>query len=258
MLETSNTPVVHVPAEGLLRDAGALRRAVRAFGRAVGTDETAVAASLLLQAWAVSVTRPAIAGLVGSRRVPDLAASNTILHFDETQRPTGTALVTPRFAVVEGDEAAADSRAESVANDDALFAWVRSRLFDGHLGPLVEALHDVAPVGRRLLWGNVAAATAGAFAALTALEPHPFDPEHVLPEAARLLDWPGSPTAGLAELFSVTRHGATRLFVRRATCCLRYRLPDAPPTCLSCRLLPEAERQRRIALRLTPPTSSGR
>jgi len=38
--------------------------------------------------------------------------------------------------------------------------------------------------------------------------------------------------------------------VRRQTCCLRYRLPDAPPTCLSCRLLPEPERRRRISLRL--------
>jgi ferric iron reductase protein FhuF len=250
MLETANTPGLHLSAEGLLRDAGALHRTVRAFGRAAGADETAVAASLLLQAWAVSVTRPAIAGLVGARRVPDLSASNTLLLFDDRHRPAGTALVTDRFAVVDGDGAAADPRAESVADDDALFAWVRRRLFDGHLGPLVEALHDVAPVGRRLLWGNVAAATAGAFAALTALEPHPFDPEHVLPEAVRLLDWPGSPTAGLAELFPVPNDGGTRLFVRRATCCLRYRLRDAPPTCLSCRLITESDRHRRIALRL--------
>src|SRR5436305_330310 len=142
MLETSNTVAAPLSAEGLLRDAPALHRAVRAFGRAAGTDETAVAASLLLQAWAVSVTRPAIAGLVGARRVPDLAASNTILFFDEAHRPARTAAVTPRCAVVKGDEAAAGSWAESVADDDALFAWVRARLFDGHLGPLIEALHD--------------------------------------------------------------------------------------------------------------------
>src|SRR5438132_1180009 len=83
-------------------------------------------------------------------------------------------------------------------------------------------LDPLVPVGRRLLWGNVAAAVAGGFAALTALAERPFDPEHVLPEAARLLDAPGSPTAGLAELFPVTHDGATRLFVRRQTCCLRY------------------------------------
>ena len=193
-----------VPAERLLRDRPALGRIVRAYSRAAGTDETAVAASLLFQAWAVSVTRPAIAGLVGARRVPD---------------------------------------------EDALFAWARARLF-GQIGPLVEALHDLAPVGRRLLWGNAAAACAGGFAALAAEPGHPFDPDRLRADATRLLDWPGSPTEGLAELFPVPHGGGTRLFVRRRTCCLRYRLHDAPPTCLSCRLLPEPERRRRISLRL--------
>src|SRR2546421_186013 len=110
-----------VPAERLLRDRPALGRIVRAYSRAAGTDETAVAASLLFQAWAVSVTRPA------------------------------------------------------------------------------------GPAPRRGGWAG--------------LPPPP----------------PG---------------GAPRLFVRRRTCCLRYRLHDAPPTCLSCRLLPEPERRRRISLRL--------
>jgi hypothetical protein len=239
------------PAGWLVQDRSGLYRAVRAFGRSSGTDETAVATSLFVQAWAVNVTRAAIACLVGARRVPDVASSNTILLLDADYRPAHLALVAPRYAAVAGDsEAEADPRAHIVPDDDALFAWTRSRMFDGHLGPLVEALHDLATVGRRLLWGNVAAATAGGFAALSALPSHPFDPEHLLPEAARLLDVPGSPTEGLAELFPVPHDGGTRLFVRRQTCCLRYRLPDAPPTCLSCRLLPESERRRRIALRL--------
>ena len=136
-----------------------------------------------------------------------------------------------------------------MADDDALLDWTVRRLFDGHLGPLVDALHELAPVGRRLLWGNVAAAVAGGFAALSALPDHPFDPEHLLLEAPRLLDRPGSPTEGLVELFPFSHGDGTRLFVRRQTCCLRYRLHDAPPACLSCRLLP-SERQRRIGLRL--------
>jgi hypothetical protein len=240
-----------LPSGWLLQDRPALFRVVRTYGRAVGTGETAVATSLFCQAWAVSVTRAAIACLVGARRVPDLTSSNTMLLFDGAGRPSGSALVATRFAAVAGDDdAAADPRAEILPDDDALFAWTRARLFDGHLGPLVEALHDLAPVGRRLLWGNVAAATAGGFAALSALPVRPFDPEHLLPEAIRLLDAPGSPTEGLAELFPVAHQGGTRLFVRRQTCCLRYRLPDAPPICLSCRLLPEPERRRRIALRL--------
>ena len=60
-----------------LNDSPGLFRMVQAFGRTAGTDELAVATSLLCQAWAVSVTRPAIAGLVGARRVTDFGASNT-------------------------------------------------------------------------------------------------------------------------------------------------------------------------------------
>jgi ferric iron reductase protein FhuF len=238
-------------ADGLLDDRPALFRAVRAFGRAVGTGETAVAASLFGQAWAVGVTRPAIASLVADRRVPDVSAGNTVLRFDADHRPAGATPVTPRFAALAGDPvAAADPWAGLVADEDALFAWARARMFDAHLARLVDALHDLAPVGRRLLWGNVAAAAAGGFAAISTRPDHSLDLDGLRADAARLLDHPGSPTEGLAELFSVARNGAGRLFVRRQTCCLRYRLPDAPPTCLSCRLLPEAERLRRIRLRI--------
>jgi hypothetical protein len=265
MLETINTSLV---ASTALEDGPGLYRMVRAFGWAAGTDENAVAASLLCQAWAVSVTRSAIATLVGARRMPDMAASNTVLAINDEGRPAGASLLTPRFAAVAGDpEAPGDPQAEIVADEADLFAWARARLFDEHLGLLVEALHDLAlpqpthagaiggtppvpRVGRRLLWGNVAAATAGGFAVLSAPSTSPAEAERLVHRAQLLLDWPGSPTEGLAEVFPVTHDGGARLFVRRQTCCLRYRLPDAPPTCLSCRLVPERERRRRIALRL--------
>lgn len=239
-------------AAGALEDSPGLFRMVQSFGRTAGTDDLAVATSLLCQAWAVSVTRPAITGLVGVRRVADLSAGNTVLALDGEGRPGGASPATPRYAALAADsEAAADPWAEIVNDDDALFAWARSRLFDGHLAPLVDALAGIAPVGRRLLWGNVAAATAGAFAALSADElPNAHRAALMLHDVRRLLDEPGSPTAGLAEVFPIDHDGGVRLFVRRHTCCLRYRLPDAPPTCLSCRLVPEAERHRQITFRL--------
>ena len=138
-----------VGAASALNDPLRLFRMVQAFGRAAGTDEGAVATSLLSQAWAVSVTRPAIAGLVGARRVADLAATNTELVFDGEGRPAAASRLTPGYAALAGDtEAAADLRAEIVDSEDALFAWARARLFDGHLALLVDALGDIA----RLIW----------------------------------------------------------------------------------------------------------
>jgi len=239
-------------AAGALEDSSGLIRMVLAFGQTAGTDDLAVATSLLCQAWAVSVTRPAVNGLVGARRVADLSAANTVLAFDGEGRPGGASPATPRYAAVAADrEAVADPWAQIVDDDDALFAWARSRLFDGHLASLVDALAGIAPVGRRLLWGNVAAATAGAFAVLSAAEPPDAHRAAImLGDVRRLLDEPGSPTEGLAEVFPVEHDRGVRLFVRRHTCCLRYRLPDAPVTCLSCRLVPEAERRRRIMFKL--------
>ena len=51
-----------VPAGRLAVSRPALTRAVGAFGRSRPTDDPAVAASLFAPAWAVSVTRAAIAG----------------------------------------------------------------------------------------------------------------------------------------------------------------------------------------------------
>src|SRR2546423_3246267 len=107
-----------VPAGWLLQARSGLFRAVRAFGRSAGTDETAVAASLFGQAWAVSVTRAAIACLVGARQVPDMASSNTTLLFDGAGRAAGATVVTPRFAALAGDDDAAAHPPAGVGGDD--------------------------------------------------------------------------------------------------------------------------------------------
>ena len=247
-------------------DAGPSRivRTVQTFGRSAGTDETAVATSLFCQAWAVSVTRAAIACLVGARRVPDVASSNTDSSSTHEGRPAGASPPTPRFAAVAGDDdAAADPWAEILDDDDALFDWARSRLFDGHLAPLVEALHDT---GARSAGGSCGATSprpppAGSPPCRRLPDPPPSTPSISCSEAPRAARRARLPHRGPGRAVPRRTHdGGVRLFVRRQTCCLRYRLPDAPPTCLSCRLLPETERRRRITLRLdraeltaTPP-----
>jgi ferric iron reductase protein FhuF len=235
-----------VPAVRVARPGPELLGAVDAFGRTIGTQDPMVAASLFAQAWAVSVTRGAIACLAGERRVPDVSAANAAVRLDASGRPAGVVLDAPRFAALAGDGATSHACAEVVGDSPALFAWTRRQAFDRHLGPLVDALTAAAPIGKRLLWGNVAAACAGAFARLSATG---MDPERLAADASALLDAPGAPTRGLAHLYTVEHAGRVHLFVRRETCCLYNRLPGAP-SCLSCRLLDEEERRRRVTIRL--------
>ncbi|HVW32818.1 MAG TPA: hypothetical protein VHL53_09800, partial [Acidimicrobiia bacterium] len=105
-------------AAALLLNRSALRRAVEVFGRSAGTGETSVAISLFCQAWAVSVTRAAIADLVGRRRVPDLSAANTVLEFDGTGRPIGSQPLVPRFAAVADDSDAVRHPCAVILPDD--------------------------------------------------------------------------------------------------------------------------------------------
>ena len=143
-----------------------------------------------------------------------------------------------------------DMYAQTPAWPDQL-TFRNERVADASYSPVADVLLVSADIGgseRTQLY--TLAADGSSLTALTAQPGHGLDLDQLRADAARLLDHPGSPTEGLAELFPVARNGIGRLFVRRQTCCLRYRLPDAPPTCLSCRLLPEPERLRRIRLRI--------
>lgn len=247
-----------IPAGRLLTSPGDLAAAVGRFGRALRTDEPAVATSLFAQAWASAVTRAAVACLSTERRVPDVSAANTRLVIDGDGRPVAVQLNEPRMAVLRGDipgstTGGSGSLVDVVEDLAGLYAWARRRFVDDHLAAVVDALGRLSPVGRRLLWGNVSASVAGAFAALSALPAYSPPAERLLADCAALLDVPGSSTEGLAHLSALEHRGRVRLFARRETCCLRYRLPDSPPSCLSCRLISEDERRERIAVSLAEP-----
>ncbi len=231
-----------IPAPQLCQVGPELAGAVSTFTRTLGTSDERVAASLFGQAYALVVTHTTIVCLVVERRVPDVAAANTAVCLDAAGRPVSLALTTPRCAVLSDDPAAAHPDSEVVADFSRLVSWARQQAFDDHLGPFIDALTVIAPVGRRTLWGNVAAACAKAFAALDVAG---IDHDRLLGDATALLDAPDAPTRGLARLFAIDHGNGRRLFVRRETCCLYYRLPGAV-SCLSCRLLSDAERRARI------------
>ena len=230
-----------VGAGELSEDGAALAEAVRACGVSLGTDPE-VAASLFHKQWCVSVARAAVGAFTAERRVPDLAAENTLLVLDRVGRPTGASLRVPRVAVLAGDPAESDPDVIVLPDEGALRDWLRARVIDGHLSGAVDAMAALGPLTREQLWGNVAAACAGALAVMS----NRWGPiEHLLAEASDLLDVPGAPTRGLARLVPDEHGGSVRLHVRRETCCLHHCLPGDPPPCSSCPLLDDEERSRR-------------
>jgi hypothetical protein len=230
-----------IGADELIEDGPVLTSAVRACEISLGTDAE-VAASLFHKQWSVSVARAAVGAFTAERRVPDLVAENTVLILDRMGRPTGASLRTPRLAVLAGDPDAAHPDSVVVADEAALRDWLRARVIDGHLTGAVEAMAALGLLTEEQLWGNVAAACAGALAVLS----NRWGPiEELAAEAAELLDVPGAPTRGLARLVPHEQGGSVKLHVRRETCCLHHCLPADPPQCSSCPLLDEEERVRR-------------
>ncbi|MBA3524774.1 MAG: hypothetical protein H0T85_09535 [Geodermatophilaceae bacterium] len=104
------------------------------------TDRADIAGSLLVQGWAARLTAVHLGSIALTGTAPDLAAEAV----DVRLPARGTLEVHPRTAGLV----------------DADAAW--RRLADGHLSPLIDAVHTSCRSGRRRLWGNVAAVRAGA------------------------------------------------------------------------------------------------
>jgi hypothetical protein len=91
--------------------------------------------------------------------------------------------------------------------------WFRQDVLDTHLAPIVERLHDLTRVGRRVLWGSVAHAIAYPLAG-------------GLPDYEDVLAEIGAPLDGLV---SCGDDGS----VERNTCCLAFRMGE-PTVCSYC------------------------
>jgi ferric iron reductase protein FhuF len=218
---------------------------VARFAASLGTDRV-IAASLFVKQWAVIVARTAAAAYGAERRVPDVAASNSTVVFDDSGRPIALSLREPRFAALAADGVAGCPSAVVLRDEFELQAWFRARAIDGHLRLAVDAVAAIAPIAPQRLWANVAAACAGGLAGLSAQDE---DPDRLRADAGALLDAADAPTRGLVRLVPADEGARARLRVERQVCCLYHRLPDAPAACLSCPLLSRAERDRRVTTR---------
>jgi ferric iron reductase protein FhuF len=122
---------------------------------------------------------------------------------------------------------------------DAL-RWVVDTAIGAHLGPLVDAVRTGLgiPVGRRLLWGNIAASAATAFRTMEGC----LGPS-VEPLGRRFFDLAPPELQGLGSFYLVEKGGRRGWFWERTNCCLIDRLP-AGIRCADCSLTPTEQRRQ--------------
>lgn len=198
------------PYSGALRvGVGSTREALAAR---TGTDvEDRVAASLWLLGWSARLVSPWLGAAVLGGVVPIVGPDDLRWQAGPGQ-PVPLALRLPRGRSVDPVDRAGTAR--------TLYAECIVALVE----PLLEATARAYPISRKVLWGNVASAVAGATAQL-----------------ARA----GAPYAGSARAIGRRLLATDRLegqggftggqFARR-TCCLMYRLPDSG-LCTDCVLV---------------------
>jgi ferric iron reductase protein FhuF len=180
----------------------------------------AAAATLAWKAYAYWLVLPAVIGYAGAGQVPDMSAGNVLIKLHVSPPFLEVGLRSPRIAVAPGDPLAGRSTVEVTPD---LLGYLRRTLIDGHLGPVLDGLHQLARVGRRTLLGSLASGVAYSLTRSADALPGP-----IAPMAATLLT-----ALGVEQLVEIT----PQLGVRRRTCCLAFTLPE-PKICAGCCLPP--------------------
>jgi hypothetical protein len=229
-----------VPAEQLLEPGSPLlEERLRQFGERIAAPRLAVAASLLLEAYAGLLARVGFGCLLGAGVVPELGAGNVSLRFGPGGVPDLVALH-EQWGAREGQ---APSRWEG-----EVFGRLAEGLLDRHLGVLVERLGELrVRRGPRALWGLVANGCANALLEAALAAHHP--PERIRALVDEFFGLPASRLPGPPRLLEVAVGGGTRLLRKRLSCCLFCAQPGCDP-CATCPIYSDEQAAERAAARL--------
>jgi len=167
-----------------------------------------VAAALAWKSYTYWVALPAVLGFAIGR-VPDVSAGNVLIRPHPGAPFVEVGLCRPTVATDHRD----------------LPGYLRERLLDRHLSPVMEGLRGLVHLGRRTLLGSVASGVAHALVRAESAAPGLCDEVGDTLLAA----------LGVADLVEITPGPA----VRRHTCCLAFTLPE-PKVCRGCCLTPAA------------------
>jgi ferric iron reductase protein FhuF len=210
----------------LLADPGWLATVVKEAGRRLGARTGAVAASLFVQGYAYRVLTLAVCCLLMGGVLPASGPAELAMALSNG-RPAFVAYRAPKALTVS----------EPVLEGaGALLATLVEDAVEGHMRLLVAATLSRFRVGRRLLWGDVAASAAVAFRTTEGL----LGPA-VKPLGERFFSLVPAEMKGQGKFFTLEHAGRSVWYWERRNCCLHYRLPSGA-RCADCSLTPAGER----------------
>jgi iron complex transport system ATP-binding protein len=217
------------PCRELVDDPDLLARVIRSTEPGLGTDDPVVAASVFVQGYSYRVLSLAVACFTASGLVPDSSAPRMAVGLSGPW-PSRVAYLSPRLLV---------SRAGAVHVTDAL-RWVVDTAIGAHLAPLVDGVRAGlgVPIGRRLLWGNIAASAATAFRTMEGRLG-----SFVQPLGHAFFDMAPPEFQGLGSFYLLENAGSRGWFWERTNCCLIDRLPGGV-RCADCSLTSPELRRR--------------
>jgi ferric iron reductase protein FhuF len=133
-----------------------------------------------------------------------------------------------------------DNKPWSSSDNPELVSCLRMMLIE-QAEPVIDALYAWSRFSKRALWGQVASSWGAQFTSVLGyLNRH----RESLGRARAFFDVPGFIRGMSPAFYPVTHWGKTRIYQRRASCCLYYRLPKTS-YCASCPLVSQSERVER-------------
>ena len=222
-----------LPCQELIDDPDHLSRIIRSTGPGIATDDPVVMASVFVQGYSYRVLTLAVACLTASAVVPDASAPRMAIGLSGPW-PSLVAYLSPRVLLTN---AGTPTDADTIT--DAL-RWVVDTAIGAHLGPLADAVGTGlgVPVGRRLLWGNIAASAATAFRTMEGCLG-----SSVEPLGRRFFDLVPPALQGLGSFHLVEKGNHRGWFWERTNCCLIDRLPGGV-RCADCSRTPAPARRQ--------------
>jgi hypothetical protein len=221
--------------QDLVSNGAWLGQVIEGTGRAIGTDDPVVAASIFVQGYAYRVAMLVVACLTVGGVVPGSEPGAMAVGLGRGRVSKVAYLEPIVFDLLEGRPPAEALRQPSVA--DAALTVILEQVVELHLRPLIARTRKRVRIGERLLWGNVAASASTAFRTMEGCQG-----SWVAPLGQRFFELAPVELQGLGSFWSIESKRERGWYWERTNCCLFYQI-DGHAKCSDCSLTPAHERR---------------